>query len=336
MLVEGFFSLFCVHRLVYQTIPLETFLRTMPLRDDLNGYLRLPRNFFGVPPHELGNPDVGVLGIPYDITSSHTPGSRFGPDAIRAATDAERSHSYPLTIGNHEEELQESLTKLLTLEDIGDLEVGVQSPESVLVHISEAMAKLSKHTSRLLLLGGDHFITYPILKGLLRGRGGTFGLVYFDSHADFYDDMGGLKLSHASTLKRIVESSIVDIENIVAYDLRTATPDQKKELGQRVCVEDSAQFKKEVERISNNVDCLYISVDLDVLQPQIAPGVSHPESGGLLMPELVSLIRTAFKTGKVCYADIVELNPLVDKTNLTSIAARDIVKEILTGFAYHK
>ncbi|MHA1908578.1 MAG: arginase family protein [Candidatus Thorarchaeota archaeon] len=308
----------------------------MPLREELNGYLRLPRKFFGIPSPKAGDPDVGILGIPYDLTSSHTPGSRFGPDAIRSATDSERSHSYPLTISSTGSSLDKSLTKLLTLEDIGDLELGVQAPESVFVHISEALSKLASRKSRLILLGGDHFITYPILKGLKRGREGTYGLVYFDSHADYYEDMGGLTLSHASTLRRLVEKDIVSLENIIAYDLRTATPDQKEKLGPRICVKDSNQFKEEINRISEKVDYIYISVDLDVLQSHIAPGVAHPESGGLLMDELTSLIRTTFETGKVGYADIVELNPLIDKSNLTTIAARDIVKEILTGFAYHK
>lgn len=307
----------------------------MPLRDELNGYLRQPRGFFGIPSPKSGDPDVAVLGIPYDITSSHTPGARFGPDAIRVATDSERSHSYPLTLGVNGER-NRSLNQIMSLEDIGDLEVGVQSPESVFVHISEALAKLVTHSSKLLLLGGDHFITYPILKGIKRGTNRTLGLIYLDSHADFYEDMGGLTLSHASTLRRIVEDSIVTLENVVAYDLRTATPDQKDALGPAVCVKDPSQFKDEIIRISNSVDYIYISVDLDVLQPNIAPGVGHPESGGLTIADLITLIRIVFDTGKVLAADIVELNPLIDRSNLTSIAARDIVKEILTGFAYHK
>jgi agmatinase len=225
----------------------------MPIRDELNGYLRLPRNFFGIPAPKSGNPDVAVLGIPYDITSSHTPGSRFGPDAIRMSTDSERSHSYPLTISGGDVK-PDSLTKQLTLEDVGDLEVGVQSPESVLVHISEALAKLAKRNVKLLLLGGDHFITYPTMKGLKRGRDGTYGLVYLDSHADFYDDIGGLTLSHASTLKRIVEDDIISLENVIIYDHRTTTPNQLNELGPSVCVENAGQFTTEIKRISQNVD----------------------------------------------------------------------------------
>jgi arginase family enzyme len=84
------------------------------------------------------------------------------------------------------------------------------------------------------------------------------------------------------------------------------------------------------------VDFLYITVDIDVLAPEIAPGVSHPESGGLSMVDLVELLISTFDTGKVRYADVVELNPLIDSTGITAIAARDIVKEILTGFSIYK
>ncbi|MFX0045132.1 MAG: arginase family protein, partial [Candidatus Hermodarchaeota archaeon] len=112
----------------------------MRLRDELNGFLRLPRNFFGISPPDDGDPDVGVLGVPYDVTSSYMPGCRFGPDAIRAATDSERSHSFPLTIGESESSESKPLTKLISLEDIGDLEVMTRLPEAAMVDISEAAA----------------------------------------------------------------------------------------------------------------------------------------------------------------------------------------------------
>jgi formiminoglutamase len=88
-----------------------------------------------------------------------------------------------------------------------------------------------------------------------------------------------------------------------------------------------------VKEIGKQVEFIYISVDIDALSPQVAPGVSHPESGGLSMVDLVQLLMATFETGKVRYADVVELNPLVDVTGITAAAARDIVKEILTGFA---
>ena len=305
----------------------------MPLKDELNGYLRLPRNFFGIPAPESGDPDVGVLGVPYDMTSSYMPGPRFGPDAIRTATDSERSHSYSLSIGK-KKVIDEPLTKRITLEDIGDLEVMLRLPEAAVVDISEACAKLAPRESRLLFLGGDHFITYPILKGLKRGRSGRYGLIHLDAHADLYAEMGGYKLSHSAGVRNLVDDGIVLIEDVAGYDLRSALPAQRKEMtGSKDPIPSKDHFLRRVKEIGKQVDFIYISVDIDALSPQVAPGVSHPESGGLSMVDLVQLLMATFETGKVRYADVVELNPLVDVTGITAAAARDIVKEILTGFA---
>jgi arginase family enzyme len=162
----------------------------MPLKDELNGYLRLPRTFFGIPAPKSGDPDVGIVGVPYDMTSSYMPGPRFAPDAIRQATDSEQCHSYPLSIGRRDA-IDKPLTKSLTIEDVGDLEVVLRLPEAAVIDISEACTKLAARESCLLFLGGDHFISYPILKGLKRGRPGRYGLVHLDAHADLYSDMGG-------------------------------------------------------------------------------------------------------------------------------------------------
>ncbi|MFW9961244.1 MAG: arginase family protein [Candidatus Thorarchaeota archaeon] len=300
----------------------------MPLKDELNGYLRLPRAFFGIPGPSVGDPDVGIVGVPYDITSSYSPGARFGPDAIRRATDSERSHSHPLTLGNRPPS-QEALSKLITLEDVGDLEVVLRMPDAAAIDISEACAKLGRRKSNLIFLGGDHFITYPILKGLSRGRPGRYGLIYLDAHADLYSDMGGYQLSHATTLRRIIDNELVKTEDIIAYDLRSALPEHRSELA----FSQETPIATRIEKLGKQVDVLYVSVDLDVLAPQIVPGVSHPESGGLSLPHIVEVLQIAFATKKVRFADIVELNPLLDKEGVTAIAARDILKEILSGFA---
>ena len=173
------------------------------------------------------------------------------------------------------------------------------------------------------------------MKGLKRGNPGTYGIVYLDAHADFYDDMGGMTLSHASTLKRIVSENIVDIENVVGYDFRSITPEQREELGPEACPRSIADFHESIAKISKKVNHLYISIDLDVMQPPIVPGVSHPESGGLSLTEVVEILELCFQSQKVQYVDIVEFNPMLDSTQVTEVAARDIVKAVLTGFASH-
>ncbi len=310
----------------------------MPLKDSLNGYLRLPRDFFGISQPATGDPDVGVLGIPYDLTSSYMPGARFGPDAIRKATDSERSHSYPLSIGQPSANNDIALSERITLEDIGDLEVSLRLPEQAMLDITEAAAKLAEQDSHLLFIGGDHFITYPILRGLSRSKPGTYGLVYLDAHADFYPAYSGHQYSHATTLRRILTDGLIDRVNLLTHDLRAALPEQKAELAKfgAVIPKSPKSFSKAINKIATQVDTIYISVDLDVLDPSVAPGVSHPESGGLNMVELAELLRACFATCKVKYADIAELNPLIDTTGRTSVAARDVVKETLTGFASQK
>jgi len=310
----------------------------MPLKDSLDGYLRLPRDFFGILQPTTGDPDVGVLGIPYDLTSSYMPGTRFGPDAIRKATDSERSHSYPLSIGQPSADNDKALSERITLEDIGDLDVSLRLPEQAMLDITEAAAKLAEQDSHLLFVGGDHFITYPVLRGLSRSKPGTYGLVYLDAHADFYSAYSGHPYSHATTLRRILTDGLIDGVNLLTHDLRAALPKQKAELAKAGAVSPQSlkSFSKAINKIAMQVNTIYISVDLDVLDPSIAPGVSHPESGGLNMVELAELLRSCFTSGKVKYVDIAELNPMVDSTSQTSAAARDVVKEILTGFASQK
>lgn len=310
----------------------------MRLQDELNGYLRLSRKFFGILESQEGLSDVGILGVPYDLTSSHTPGCRLAPDEIRSATDGERSHSFPLLIDNENPLKGHSLSEFISIEDIGDLEVMGQQPDSARVHILEAAKILSKMDSFLLFLGGDHFVTYPLLKGVKRGRPGRYGLIYFDSHADYYEDYGGYSLSHATTLRRLVDDGTVEIDDILAFDLRSALPDQHKALwpskaGIPLTADD---FHKRLKNIVDRVDSLYISVDLDVLDPTCVSGVAHPEIGGLVPTELAHLLRKCFRTGKVEFSDVVEYNPLLDKNGVGSVAVRTIIKEILTGFAIEK
>jgi agmatinase len=303
----------------------------------LNGYLRLSRDFFGIPKPAEGNPDVGIVGVPYDLTSSHTPGARFGPDAIRKATDSERSTSFPLALADATREM-EPLSRLLTLEDVGDLEVSLRLPEAAAVDMAEAAALLAKSDSRLVFLGGDHFITYPLLRGLKRGKPAKYGLIYFDAHADFYEDMGGYQLSHASTVRRIVADNLVTVENIAAFDLRSAVPEQRVALSPAsVATPVSAdEFKDKLNEIADRIDYFYLSFDLDVFDPPLVPGVSHPESGGPDMKQIISCLDAAFRTRKVGFADIVELNPLLDQSGITEITARDVLKEILFGFSNSK
>ncbi|MFX1603645.1 MAG: arginase family protein, partial [Promethearchaeota archaeon] len=136
---------------------------------------------------------------------------------------------------------------------------------------------------------------------------------------------------------RMIEEKLVSVKDVVAYDLRTALPEQREMLMKEQGVPSSPEdFSTKVTALADRVDFIYVSVDLDVLRPDLVHGVSHPESGGLDMATLTSLLDKCFRTGRIRYADVTELNPLVDKAGLGAIAARDIVKSILAGFAFQK
>jgi agmatinase len=310
----------------------------MSLRNVLNGYIKPQRTFFGIPPPSEGSPDVGILGVPYDLTSSYLPGSRFGPDAIRRITDSERSHSYPLTIGEPNPKEMQTLSSQITIEDIGDLEVTLRLPEAAMYDILDAASKLAVCDTNLLFLGGDHFITYPLIKGLKKGKPTRYGLVYLDAHADLYEEYAGYTLSHASTLHRIVSDSVVAMDDIIAFDLRSALPDQRKRIidGNGYIVDSLDAFSTAISKVSESVDIIYISIDVDVFHHTLASSTSHPESGGPSFEDIVRIVQMAFSTGKVKYADVVEYNPLADTSPTTAVVVRDIVKTLLAGFAVQK
>ncbi len=311
----------------------------MPLRDELSGFLKLPTRFFGIPEPQEGDPDVAVLGVPYDLTSSYAPGCRFGPDALRRATTSERSHSQAVYVDcGMSDGRQPMLSECITLEDLGDLEIDLRPPQAALIDISDAMYRLAPHGTGYLLVGGDHFVTYPALRGLRRGHPAEYGLVWFDAHADFYPDYGGVKLSHATTLRRIIEDGLIDPHNIVAVDLRAALREQAMELerlGAQI-VSDQVGLEEALGSLVTRIDALYVTVDLDVLSPELVPGVSHPEGGGPSLESLFRMLHSCFRTGMVRATDIVELNPLLDGSGLTRITARDVVRSILSGFALQK
>ncbi|MBS3794489.1 MAG: arginase family protein [Candidatus Thorarchaeota archaeon] len=310
----------------------------MALRDELNGYLKLPEAFWGIPPPTSGEPDVGILGVPHDLTSSYLPGCRFAPREIRKVTTSRWTHSHPLTVGYDEFREFKPLTEMLTLEDIGDLEIELRQPEQAMYDMAGAAERLASSSSSIYFIGGDHYITYPLIKGLKKGTSGEYGIVYLDAHADFNQDYGGYQLSHATTLRRILDDGIVMKKNILAHDLRSAPPDHRKELadGDDVTAHTLGSFSDAIQDIAERTDYIYVSIDIDVLKPDVAPGISHPEAGGLELVELLEFMRACFETGRVKYADLVELNPMRDPNNIAAVAGREITKEVLTGFAYHK
>jgi agmatinase len=208
--------------------------------------------------------------------------------------------------------------------DHGDVKVparaGVRGPIDA---ISRRVAAVLEVTPRLLVLGGDHAVSYPVVRAVA-GRYGRLDMLHFDAHPDLYPEYEGNRYSHASPMARILEDGCV--ERLVQVGIRSISP-QQSEVVRRYGVETHAAY--DVARMPRL--CfgrpLYISIDIDGLDPAFAPGVSHPEPGGLTVRQVLDIV--AETRGDVVGADVVELNPRCDLNGVTAIVAAKLAKEML-------
>jgi agmatinase len=232
---------------------------------------------------------------------------------IRAALDSESSNGW-----------SESLVDLRgpgLVGDAGDVDVG--RPEEVRARIESAVTAVLDTGARPLCLGGDHSITYPVVRALRR-RNSRLALLHIDAHPDLYDSLDGDRYSHACPFARIMEEGLVD--RLVQVGIRTMNAHQRAQ-ADRFGVEVVSMREWDRARVFTFDDPLYVSVDLDALDPAFAPGVSHREPGGLSVRELVEIIQRA-RAPVFAGADVVEFNPTVDPAGITSWVAAKIVREL--------
>lgn len=253
-----------------------------------------------------------LLGVPYDASSSFLRGPADAPARIREALQSPSANSWT-------EDLQE-LAGANALADAGDL---VLPPDaSARETIERAVAALLATGATPLVLGGDHSITYPVLRAMAAVHG-PLTILHLDAHADLYDHFEGDRFSHACPFARIMEEGLA--RRLVQVGIRTLTGHQQAQ-AERFGVEiiDMAAWTRgERPQVSGPV---YLSVDLDVLDPAFAPGVSHWEPGGLSTRDLLTLIQSL--TCPVVGADVVECNPHRDPSGLTAMVAAKVVKEL--------
>ncbi len=243
-----------------------------------------------------------LLGCASDAGSSFTRGAAEAPAKIRTVLYSAAGNLWAED-GTHLES---------TWLDVGDVTDSFEAVVSCVID----------HDRRPLILGGDHAITLPAVRALA-SRHGRLDLLQFDAHPDLYDAFDGRRDSHASTFARIVESGVV--ERLVQVGVRAATGDQREQarrFGVQVVAAEAlpAEPRWDFERP------FYLSLDVDVLDPAFAPGVSHREPGGLSVRQLLAAIRGA--RGTLVGADIVEYNPRHDVGDLTAGVGAKLVKEI--------
>jgi len=258
-------------------------------------------------------PDLVVLGIPFDEKSSFLRGAAGGPAAVRAVST---SRCY-----NPETELGVDLSRDGILVDGGDVATSAGAEESfgaMRKAVREVLAKGAKP----IILGGDHSITLPVVQALGE-KYRPLDILHFDAHPDLYDSLSGDRFSHASPFRRIIEEGIVG--RLVQVGIRAATAEQRNFAREHGLVWVEMKDFGEGPRLAF-ANPLYVSFDLDCLDPAFAPGVSHHEPGGLSVRQAVSILQNL--EGRVVGLDIIELNPDRDPANITAAAAFKIIKEV--------
>jgi agmatinase len=249
-----------------------------------------------------------IQGILYDEKSSYLRGSGKAPNAIREAFHSNSTNYYS------ESGLEISSNHLI---DEGNFKIG--NYQDIYTITKE---HLLKNDAAILTLGGDHSITYPVIKALSEIRG-PFHVLHIDAHADLYDDFEGDKYSHACPFARIMESEL--ISSLTQVGIRTLNTHQRAQ-AQRFGV-ITHEMKDWGSMKLNIKEPLYISLDMDAFDPAFAPGVSHHEPGGLTSRQVIDIILSL--EAEVIGADIVEYNPDRDNQNITAALAAKMMKEII-------
>jgi agmatinase len=255
---------------------------------------------------------VRLIGLPTDSHSSFLRGAAAGPAAIRAALGSD--HSNQAFEGGGE------LGVDVAVGDFGDLPLLEDADDPA--KITDAVEAAARDGAVPICLGGDHMVSFPIVTGLARVHG-PLNILHFDAHPDLYDDFEGDPLSHASPFARIMESGLA--KRLVQVGIRTMNGHcrgQAKRFGVEVI--EMRDFAP--DRVPIPDGPLYVSIDLDGLDPAFAPGVSHHEPGGLSTRDVLSVLHRI--VGPIVGADVVELNPLRDINEMTATVAAKLVKEL--------
>jgi agmatinase len=284
-------------------------------------------------PAELQGVDVAIVGAPMDDLVSDRPGARFGPRAIRAAS---------CPPGQHLEAKVDAMAELKMV-DFGDAPVLPADPARTHEAIERTVGQVVDAGAIPIVLGGDHSIAEPDIRACA-ARHGPLGLVHFDTHTDTGTEVFGVEVSHGTPMYRLVEQGHVDPERYVQIGLRGYWPGPKefgwqaehgitsffmhdvRELGIRAVVERTLE--------AVGAGPVYLTVDVDVLDPAFAPGTGTPEPGGMTSGDLLWACRTVAERVQLVGAEVVEVIPTAPgSADITALVADRIVREILTGLA---
>ncbi|CAM3885150.1 MULTISPECIES: agmatinase [Pseudoalteromonas] len=267
------------------------------------------------------NADVVVLGLPFDMATSGRPGARLGPDAIRRASVhlAWEETKYPWTF---------KLFERLKVADAGDFTYPVGDAEYFTAKLEQAATGILSQGKTILGLGGDHFVTLPLLRAHAK-RFGKMALVHFDAHTDTYSN--GSRYDHGTMFYHAPKEGLIDVEHSIQIGIRTDFDQSKHEFAViDAMTANDLSAQTIAEQIKARVGDLpvYITFDIDCLDPAFAPGTGTPVCGGLTSDKVLKVLR-ALKGINMIGMDVVEVSPSYDQSELTAIAAATIASELL-------
>ena len=289
-------------------------------------FARLPRI------DEVSDVDVAIIGAPFDAGVSYRPGARFGPTHVRESSRLLRPYNPAAQV--------EPFARQQVV-DAGDLAINPFDIEEAIGQVERGARALLARSERLVTLGGDHTIALPLLRAMAAEHG-PVAVVHFDAHLDTWDSYFGAAYTHGTPFRRASEEGLIDHAGCLHVGTRGplySTQDlvDDRRLGFEVVpsVEiDDLGAAGIVERIRERVEerPVYVSVDIDVLDPAFAPGTGTPEAGGMTSRELLAVLR-AFGTLNLVGADVVEVAPAYDHAEITGIAASHVVYEVVSAMA---
>jgi agmatinase len=293
-----------------------------------------PRTFFGAPAVadlETLDARVAFLGVPFD-GGTPQPGNRTGQAAGPAAVRLRSYELFEAGEGFYDVETDRTHLQGVTMADAGDVAVQGGEVEPTFERITEAARRIVARGALLVAVGGDHSISFPLVRGVAADA--AIDVVHVDAHADFLDELDGARLTGASQLRRIAE--LDGVRSVSALGLRNverAEVDAMREVGVRWAT--SLELERDpagaVERLVPDSDALYLSVDLDVLDGPLVPGATLPEPGGPSCRQVRETLAAVARRGRVVAFDVAELNPPHDPGDVTARVAAWLVAGLLAA-----
>lgn len=296
----------------------------VPRYAGLSTFARLPRR------EDVPGMDVAVVGVPFDSGVSYRPGARFGPAHIRQSSRLLRPFNPELGV---------SPFAAKQVVDAGDIAVNPFNIQEAISEIERGVRELSRDAT-LMTLGGDHTIVLPILRAM-HALHGPIAVLHFDAHLDTWDTYFGEPYTHGTPFRRASEEGLLDKDHCLHIGIRGPLYTER-DLPESADLGFATVHSSELDRlgVDGTVERMrerlgdrpvYVSVDIDVLDPSHAPGTGTPEAGGMTSRELLAVLR-ALRDAHVVSADVVEVSPAYDHAEITGIAAAHVAYELISVF----